>query len=210
MSKQHKNERPLKPKELSHRNVVDYVEKVLRLENYDQEVIRIKYNKIHNATTHSTVRSWLPIGLRLDLVFQNPDTKEIDAAVIVAETVNMENRTELVEKRLKLLKRSIARLVLTNARRKILILTHTATYFALRRYLKSLVDSENLIRSNVEPKYFTVNDFRKKNGILKTKLTRHISEELCGLEVRLVPFPVFINDEIAPKLKNLSQTFSQI
>ena len=59
MSKQPKIERPPRPKELSHRNVVDYVDKVLRLENDDQEVIRIKYNKIHNATTRMTcVEEW--------------------------------------------------------------------------------------------------------------------------------------------------------
>ena len=212
--------RPKKPRVLNRNYVVDYVEETLKLENSDQEIIRFRRSyRANNRPNKSGISfrdviAWLPNTLKLDLIRFTDDNlgtitnsaglghlpddyvpDSIDTVVIVENEIEMENRRDLSKKQLKNLLTKVAFLQTTRARRQILVLTHKGTYFALRKHFKFLLSSqinpEKRLSSSVAPQYFTVKD-------------------LPGLEVRLVQFPVFINDEIGPELENTTLTFSQI
>ena len=214
-----KEQRPKKPRVLYRNYVVDYVEETLKLENPDQEIIRFGRYSANNRPNKSgislrNVIAWLPNNLKPDLirfVYDNDGTitnsaglgylpddyvpDSIDTVVIVENEIEMENRRDLSKKQLKNLLSKVAFLQTTQARRQILVLTDKGTYFALRKHFKYLlsfqIKPEKRLSSSVAPQYFTVKD-------------------LPGLEVRLVQFPVFINDEIGSELENTTLTFSQI
>tara|TARA_Y100001936_G_scaffold102306_1_gene100668 strand:+ start:2287 stop:3267 length:981 start_codon:yes stop_codon:yes gene_type:complete len=221
-----KKKRPKKPRVLYRNYVIDYVEQTLQLENPDQEIIRFKRSsRANNRSNNSVLQfrsviNWLPNNLKPDLIRFTHDTvgtitnsselghlqddytpDSIDTVVIIENEIEMENRRDLPKKRLDNLLSKVAFLQITQARRQILVLTDKGTYFALRKHFKDLLSSQingqtilpekTRLSSSVAPQYFTVKD-------------------LPGLEVRLVQFPVFINDEIVPKLENTTLTFSQI
>jgi len=219
LSNESKEEKPKKPRVLHRNHTVEYVKEILKLENPDQEIFDIRHDKSNNHPNKSGISpidviAWLPNNLKPDLIrFTNdnfgtisnsaglghlPDDYKpdsIDTIVKVENEIEMENRRDLSKKQLKNLLSKIALLRNTQARRQILVLTHKGTYFALRKHFKYLlsfqIKPEKRLSSSVEPQYFTVKD-------------------LPGLEVRLVQFPVFINDEIGPELENPTLTFSQI
>jgi hypothetical protein len=172
-----------RPKELSPRVIRRFVKETLELHfNNDVKILsRVQAQK--------KIRKELDPDINFVALNQN----SIDIAISIVPNVNMENRKVMKKPQLRIVKSKINTLDrFVDARQKILVLTNRSILYALHDHLK-----KHLLPEATRQLKFRINPDR-------------LIIPSLGIEVWLVEYPIFVNEQVAKNVKNPYLTFSQI
>ncbi len=193
---------PKQPKEINDVSAIRYIKEKLELENPDFDW--------YDVDRMSSYQSFDDISFEINLTagsYINPD-------IIVSVHNKLRGVKgkflELSKSQIKDLQSKLYALRITNAEKKLLVLTDRSNFYALEDYLKSQKTSlSNEQSSNQKGK----SDFTNNGDNLKENF--FIEDD--NIEVRLIEFPVFVNPKgsdyhkpVIKTVKNQSLTFSQI
>tara|TARA_Y100001936_G_C16078665_1_gene676005 strand:+ start:1860 stop:2750 length:891 start_codon:yes stop_codon:yes gene_type:complete len=193
---------PKQPKEINDKSAIRYIKEKLELENPDFDW--------YDVDRMSSYQSFDDISFEINLTagsYTNPD-------VIVSVHNKLRGVKgkflELSKSQIKDLQSKLYALRITNAKKKLLVLTDRSNFYALEDYLKSqnIPSSDKQFSNQKEKSDFTNNgDNLKQNFFIEDD----------NIEVRLIEFPVFVNPKgndyrnpVIKKVTNQSLTFSQI
>ena len=193
---------PKQPKEINDESAIRYIKEKLELEKPDFDW--------YDVDRMSSYQSFDDISFEINLTagsYINPD-------IIVSVHNKLRGVKgkflELSKSQIKDLQSKLYALRITNAKKKLLVLTDRSNFYALEDYLKSQKTSlSNEQSSNQKGK----SDFTNNGDNLKENF--FIEDD--NIEVRLIEFPVFVNPKgsnyhkpVIKTVKNQSLTFSQI